>query len=165
MTCLSRLAVVLLLAASAATAGDDEFSRRSLKGLAGVYVMVEPLGAEAERNGLNKTSVQTDAELKLRQAGITVLTQAESHKTPGSPALYINVNIFGGPLYAFSIGMELYQDVRLDRDPSTWIPGATTWSVTAVGIVSRENFRNIRDYIKDRVDEFINAYLSVNPKK
>ena len=72
MTCLSRVAMFLLVAASAATAGDDEFSRRSLKGLAGVYVMVEPLGAEAERDGLNKTSVQTDAELKLREAGITV---------------------------------------------------------------------------------------------
>jgi hypothetical protein len=157
--------MVLLLAGSAATAGDDEFSRRSLKGLAGVYVMVEPLGSEVEQGGLTKTSIQTDAELKLRQAGITVLTQAESHKTPGSPALYIHVNGFGGPLYAFSMIAELYQDVRLDRDPSTWIPGATTWSIDSVGIARRDNFRIIRDEIKDMVDQFINAYLSVNPRK
>jgi hypothetical protein len=45
------------------------------------------------------------------------------------------------------------------------ISGATTWSVTAVGTVGRENLRNIRDFIKDDVDKFVNAYLSVNPKK
>ncbi len=165
MTCSSRLAVVLLLAASAATAGDDEICRASLKGLKGVYVLIEPLQADVERGGLNKTSIQTDVELKLRQAGITVLTEAEMLAALGHPTLYINVNTHSGPMYAFSIRVELCQDVRLDRDPSLQLSDATTWSVGAVGTVGRNNFRDIRDHIKDSVDEFINAYLSVNPKK
>ena len=165
MTGLSRLAMFLLLAASAATAGDDEFSRPSLKGLKGVYVLVEPLEAEVERDGLNQTSIQTDVELRLRQAGIKVLTEAERLAAPGTPFLYVLVNAKSGSPYAFSINVELCQDVRLDRDPSMQISGATTWSVTAVGTVGRNNLRDIRDMVKDYVDRFINAYLSVNPKK
>jgi len=61
--------------------------------------------------------------------------------------------------------VELKQNVRLDRDPSMWLPGVTTWSVDAVGTVGREKLRNLRDGIKDYVDRFINAYLSVNPKR
>jgi hypothetical protein len=155
----------LLVAASAATAQDDEISRQSLKELKGVVVLVEPLKAEVEQDGLTKTSIQTDVELKLRQAGIAVLTQAEGHAVPGGPVLYINVNTSSGPLYAFSIRVEVCQDVRLDRDPSIRIIGATTWSVAGGGSVGRNNLRVIRDGIKDHVDQFINAYLSVNPRK
>jgi len=36
--------------------------------------------------------------------------------------------------------------------------------VAEVGTVGRDNLRDIRNSTKDRVDEFINAYLSVNPK-
>ena len=165
MTCLSRLATVLLLAASAATAQDTEINRQSLKGLKGVYVLVESLQPGAERDGLNKTSIQTDVELKLRQAGIMVLTEAESFETPGAPHLYINLNTRSGSVYAFSINVRLRQTVRLDRDPSMQLSAVTTWSEEALGIIGRDNLREIRDYIKDYVDQFINAYLSVNPKK
>jgi hypothetical protein len=55
--------------------------------------------------------------------------------------------------------------VRLDRDPSIKIFAATTWDVAELGTVGRVNLRSIRERIKDLVDMFINAYLSVNPKK
>ena len=166
MTCLSRVAMFLLVAASAATAGGDtENDRQSLKGLEGVGVVVEDLEAEVEQGGLNTTSIRTDVELKLRQAGITVLTEAEVLAAPGGPILHINVSTVGGPLYAYFVGVELCQDVRLDRDPSIRIFTAVTWSVGAVGTVGRSNLRDIRNSIKDHVDEFLNAYLSVNPKR
>jgi hypothetical protein len=157
--------MVFLLAASAATAQDADVSRQSLKGLKGVQVLVESLEAEVEQGGLTKTSIQTDVELKLRQAGITVLTAAESMAAPGSPYLYINVNTQGGPLYAFSIRVELKQSVRLDRDPSIEVYGVATWSAESVGTVGQDHLRDIRGPIKDYVDQFVNAYLSVNPRK
>lgn len=159
MTRLSRLVMVLLVAANAATAVDAGFSRASLKGLKGVQVLVEPLQTEVEQGGLNKASIQTDVELKLRQAGITVLTEE------GTPYLYIDVNTSSGSLYAYFVGVKLCQTVRLDRDPSIQVLLATTWDVGEVGTVGRVNLRSIRDRIKDLVDMFINAYLSVNPKK
>jgi hypothetical protein len=159
--------MVLLVAASAATAADTEFTRPSLKGLNAVEVLVESLSTEAERDGLNKTSIQTDVQLKLRQAGIRVLTRAERFETPGWPFLYIDVAVklrTDVPVYAYSINVELEQSVRLDRAPSIQL-SATTWSVGSVGAVGRNKLRTVRDDIKDHVDEFINAYLSVNPKK
>jgi hypothetical protein len=163
------LAVVLLVAVSSATAQDDDprGERQSLKGLKGVYVLVEDLKAEAERDGLNQASIRTDVELKLRQAGITVLTKAEAEAAPGAPCLYISVDTKGSQsesLYGVSMKVELKQNVRLDRDPSMWLPGVTTWSVEAVGTVGRGKLRNLRDRVKDYADRFINAYLSVNPK-
>ena len=68
-------------------------------------------------------------------------------------------------MYAHSSRVEFRQDVRLDRDPNIQIPAATTWSAAAVGAVGRNDLRSIRDSIKDCVDRFINAYLSVNPRK
>lgn len=162
MTRLSRLAMVLLVAAGAATGqSDSEATRRSLKGLEGVRVLVESLSAEAERDGLNETTIQTDVELKLRQAGIRVLTKETG------PYLYISVNASlqtDFRLYAFAISVEFNQSVRLDRDPDVWIPGAVTWRVGGVGSVGQFKLRQLRDSIRDYVDQFINAYLSVNPK-
>lgn len=158
-------AVILGVMASPAAAGDNENTRQSLKGLRGLSVLVEALETEVERNGLNKASIQTDVELKLRQAGIAVLTEAGSHAAPGEPFLYVNVSTSGGPLYAYSIEVEFRQTVRLDRDPSIKIFGATTWSVGGGGAVGQHSLRDIRDGIEDYVDGFINAYLSVNPKR
>ena len=165
MTCLSRLAMVLLVAASAATASDNENDRRSLKGLKALNVAVEDLKPEVEQGGLNKTSIQSDVELKLRQAGIAVLTKAEMRATPGAPYLYINVSTHSGSLYSVSITVELCQAVRLDRDPSLWLPDATTWSVMGVGVVGQDKLPELRDGIKHYIDQFISAYLSVNPRK
>jgi hypothetical protein len=67
------LVVALVVMVGVATAGDNELTRRSLKGLKWVFVAVEGLEAEVEQNGLTKIAIQTDVELKLRQAGICVL--------------------------------------------------------------------------------------------
>lgn len=42
--------------------------------------------------------------------------------------------------------------------------GAATWNSSWTGSVGRDNSSAIRDRVKDTVDEFINAYLSVNPR-
>lgn len=56
------------------------------------------------------------------------------------------------------------QRVSLKRDSQISI-NAVTWNVESVGIAGSDNLNDVRDRIKDRVDQFINAYLSVNPKK
>jgi hypothetical protein len=165
------MAILLLTVTSAAAQGDDKYSRRSLMGLKGVYVLVTILPAEAEAGGLNRSAIQTDVELKLRQAGIKVLTETEATAVPGAPSLYVEATLPGGKgttttgLYACSLNVRLEQIVRLERDPITGILAATTWSAPGiVGMVGQENLRMLRDTIKDMVDQFINAWLSVNPK-
>jgi hypothetical protein len=67
-------------------------------------------------------------------------------------------------IYAVSIKIALFQDVLIVRDSKTRVI-ASTWDKSSVKIVGANNVATgVRDSVKDHVDEFINDYLSVNPK-
>jgi len=127
-------------------------------------VVIEDLGPEVERAGLTKQQLQTDVELRLRHAGIRVLTQQERLVMPGDPWLYINVNVMldSVGLAIFGIHVELCQDASLKTDGSLAI--VSTWSVGITGSIGRQRLSYIRDDVRDLVDMFINAYLSINPR-
>jgi len=155
------IATFVLLPARCAP-GDNERTRNSLRGLAGAEVLIEGLSADAKQDGLNEQDIQTDVELTLRLAGIKVLTRRESITTPGIPCLYVNVGLLSrGGTYTSSIEVSLEQEALLERDPTIRTTVAT-WSVGSIGIVGKTQ---IRGAIKDEIDKFLNAYLSVNPKK
>jgi hypothetical protein len=157
--------IFFLNTASYGLAQDDEDTRPTLRGFPGVYVVVEPLNPQIERDGLTTDQVQRDMELKLRTAGIKVLSKEEFQKTLGKPYLYVNVNI--SPLrtqitrYIFYIRLEFNQEVSLVNSPMTVVP-AGTWSAGGWGIDF--SLENIRDILKNQVEKFANAYLAVNPK-
>ena len=146
--------------------GDIDYKRDALKGLEGVYVLIEPIRSEAQEDGLTEVLLQTDVELQLRKAGIKVLTKEECFKTPGAPYLYINVNTVkfkNLELYSFNIKIELTQYIQLERNPSITIP-ADTWSVGMVGSVVASQMKSfVRESLGNLVDKFINDYLVVNP--
>ena len=126
--------------------------------------------------GLSEEAIRTDVELKLRMAGIPVLSGlAEASTTPGRPIL--SIVLFGTQQDAggtsqlktaiYSIDVEFYQKVRLVRWAMAYELSAITWSVGTFGVkkdTDAEIVRKIREFTKDLVDSFINAYLSVNPK-
>jgi hypothetical protein len=64
---------------------DTEDTRATLRGVEGVLVVVEDLGDDVEQAGLTRQQLQTDVELRVRQAGIRVLTRAEREGMPGTP--------------------------------------------------------------------------------
>jgi hypothetical protein len=168
---LNRLSWVVLLTLLGTTtrsfARDDEYTRKSLVGLQGVYVLVEPFESEVTRQGLTTAAVQTDAELRLRKAGIRVLTREEHFKTPGTPYLYLNAIIStGSTMWGISQTVELNQDVMLGRDPRITVT-AVTWDDKRGGAIRNVSnvARSIRDSFNDMVDEFVNAYLAMNPKE
>jgi hypothetical protein len=143
---------------------DSERTRATLRGVQRVEVVVERLEPDVERAGLTQQQLQIDVELQLRKAGIRVLTQREALAVPGQPYLYINANVVprSGELTAYSISVELEQLASLETNGSLAI--ASTWSAGSTGSVGSERLDFIRGRIKDRVDEFINAYLSVHPR-
>jgi hypothetical protein len=53
------------------------FQRETLRNLPGVWVVVEKLPSELDQRGVTQGQVQTDAENRLRKAGIAILTQEE----------------------------------------------------------------------------------------
>ena len=168
------LVIFLMFLAFAGSAGevcasDDQLSRNSLRGLQGFDVAVEYHDPDAERDGLTKGQIQTDVELRLRKAGIKVLTSEESLKLPaGSPILYVDVHsvFMKGiiPIYIFSIDVELEQDVSLVRSPDIQVRGVT-WSKSMMGTIDKKKLGTVRENINDLVDKFINVYLAANPKK
>jgi hypothetical protein len=95
--------MLLLAGASPAVAQDTQ-----LKGLAGVRVVVTWAGAEADRG-----AIQTDVELRLRQAGIRVLTEPEQAQTPGHPVLFIGIGAIGPVI---PVAIELGERVWLERE-------------------------------------------------
>ncbi len=148
-------------------ARDLPGERESLAGLAGVYVIVEEMDPVVEREGLARSTLQTDVEVKLRQAGIRVLTRTEWPVAPGSPHLYLRVTTLRvgeeWQVYAVEILLDLGQEVMLARKPTIALV-APTWRTSWVGAVGAKKLDWVRERVRDRVDEFINAYLAANPK-
>ena len=52
---------------------SDELGAKTLKGMTTITVVVENLAASAHEDGLDENSIRTDAELKLRLAGLKVV--------------------------------------------------------------------------------------------
>jgi hypothetical protein len=162
---------VMVIVCSVAFGADDDnpYARETLRGLRGIKVVIEHLKPHTERAGLRRSQIQTDVKLRLRKAGIRVLTLEEGLATPGGPYLYININSSPGTgplanLVAFNIEVALKQSAFLTRNTAITTLGATTWSIGFLVGVHQEDVRQIRDYVGDLVDAFINDYLSVNRK-
>jgi len=156
------------ISASPIHSSDSERARLSLKGLQGIPVLIEELPSAFQEAGLTEYQVQTDVELKLRRAGIKVLSATDDADAPGNPSLYIQIwGVKSKNLPdAFSVSFEiqLQQKVFLSRSPDLilWAP---TWSLSSWGLILETSFtQRVREKIKDLTDKFINAYLSVNPK-
>ena len=160
------LVFVMLYLSSSAVASDAKSNRASLRGLEGVYVKVDGLTPEIEKEGLTKALIRKDVYSKLQASGIRILSKEKWFDVMGSPHLYVNINCLKlreTKEYIYSIRIAFRQNAYPEREP-VLILGAATWSVGGiVGITYR--FDKIRSSVRGRVDEFIRAYLSVNPKK
>src|SRR5438132_243990 len=122
----SVLFVVYILASVVSKGDDSEFSHPSLKGLLGVEVVVQDLSQSATDAGLTVDALRTEVELKLRFAGIKVLSAREL--APGRPYLYVQVIADSREnLYYYSARVNLAQDVLLSRSPRVEVV-AQTWT-------------------------------------
>jgi hypothetical protein len=166
--CAALLIGILLLTSQPSDGSSDCGNACGLRGLGAIGVLVEDVPSDLQQDGLTVDDLQTDVELRLRQAGIRVLTvtMRERLKIPVSPFLsvwIVSKKVSSGH-YAFSISVSLMQQVHLSRNPSIEM-SAMTWHAASVGYVSNPGIRrNLRQYVSDTVDRFINAYLAVNPK-
>jgi hypothetical protein len=139
--------------------------RESLRGLSGVYVYVQPVAKEVDAGGLSTTQIQTFVEKQLREAGISL--QSEPQAANGSATLLIVLSTVKRPAeeaYLFDVEVSLLQAIHLARrnDPDPF-PGQT-WSQKALGITGPRRMELMLEPLKVRVSDFINDYLSVNPK-
>lgn len=141
--------------------------RDTLRGLKEISVLVEYLPDDVEREGLNREHLQRDIEVRLRQAGLHVLTITEVANSPGAPYLYVAVYPITGPSVnanAYAVALTLKQLVQLSRNPTTEL-FATTWE-GPIQLSSPGDHRilDIRTRIFDAVGRFIIDYRDVNSK-
>lgn len=141
--------------------------RDTLRGLREISVLVEFLPDDVEREGLSREHLTHDIEVRLRQAGLRVLTISEIANSPGAPYLYVAIYPVTGPsvnVNAYAIGLTLKQLVQLSRNPTTEL-FATTWEGPAPpSSLSAPRLLDIRSRISGVLERFIIDYLAVNPK-
>ena len=168
MSTLPVLAALLLGCGTSLFAGDSEADRQTLKGITGVKVVIGQISQDALHDGLSASQIQTDVELRLRKAGVKVISLLGSDD---SVLLWVDANLMkvsGEPqilqnLYIFNCEVSLIQGVSVAKN-NTFALDAT-WSTEVLGNIGRNSMsKGIRDIIGDLVDKFLNAYLSVNPK-
>ena len=183
MTChLNRPRLMLFLGMLIASAtclyavDDGPSARATLKGIKAIVVLVEQFDASAINDGLTMESVQTDVELRLRKGGVKVLQQpslqdalrASNSEAFSAPVLYININTAKGrepldDLYAVNILITVHQHVKVKSNGAS--ATADTWGTGIIFMVPRSSMSSATQLVlADIVDEFINAYVSVNPK-
>lgn len=136
-------------------AQDD---RDTLRGLQGFPVIVARLEPEIEKEGLTKEQLQTDTEVKLRMAGIKVLSLEEAIQVKGSPYFYLNVRVdkLRSGCYSFNISTELIEEAY-----PLWESAWTQLELLGFSC----SLCDVRHHAQDMVDEFINEYLAANQKQ
>ncbi|HBC47090.1 MAG TPA: hypothetical protein DEO84_12260 [candidate division Zixibacteria bacterium] len=167
---LGSFGLVLTTLSSSTKARDDNFSRGSLKGLDSIFVQIDPLPSYIDGYETYTNQIRTDTELKLRLAGINVVTSA-GDIPPGGLALnrdgatlYLSFTFLGNKssdVLTYSMELQIWHWVSLMRNIDIGSP-AITWSCGGIGTQSIPE--DLRRQAKDMVEIFINAYLSVNPK-
>jgi hypothetical protein len=150
-----------------AFAFDTAVTRSSLRGLPGIFVLVQRLNPELEAEGLTKEQIQLDIESKLQTAKIRLLSKEQYSKTPEAPFLHVvpavlKVRVGTTSLYTYTVIVRLCQSVHLARNHAIETPGFTWTSEGTYGVVRA--IGDIRSKIADEVDKFISTYSSVNPK-
>ena len=162
-----QLTALVGMALVSSALAQDPTAAETLRGLTGVDVVVEDpqAGPEAERAGLTRSTLQSDIESQLREAGIRVLSDDEWQAAPDRPWLFVRVQTMrpAAGVYGYIISVDVMQRVRLARDPNIDAV-AMTWTTGEIGSVGGDNVSRIRDSVQAQVDLFINAYWAVNPK-
>jgi hypothetical protein len=164
-----RVLILLVLALYWPTVGFSFTAdkRDTLRGLREISVLIEYLPDDLEREGLNREQLRRDIEVRLRQAGLHVLTLSEVANLPGAPYLYVAVYPIIGPsvnVNAYAVALTLKQLVQLSRNPTTEL-FATTWEGPIhFSSLSDSRVFDIRSRIFDAVGRFIVDYRDVNSR-
>jgi len=164
----SSLAVLLTMVVSTAFGLDSETSRQTLSGLRGVYVLVEDLQPNivkfSHKFNFSRDQLRKNVELKLRGAGIKVLSRNEWLASPGKPILCVAVNTHQREKYwwAYDIRVELHQMASLEVNPATKAM-VNTWSTNMTGVMNIGTLNTLNEQVKVLTGLFINAFFSVNP--
>ena len=155
------LLLLALLPAYTHAQDTSIFDAGVLKDVGPLHVFVNYANPDFEGLGLRRDDIQRDVELKLRLAGITIGDDFFDY-------LYVNVSGVcpsDSGVCGYGITVDYNEVVFVLRGDEYRTVISSTWdAVGETGTVGSGNLASIRDGVKDMVDEFVNAYLTANPK-
>jgi hypothetical protein len=159
----SAVLLVILTISTHAMAHLSAADRELLRGLDGFRLAVDRIRPDVERDGLFRSTLREDMELRLRMGGVNVLSEEEADKKPDAPCLYLYVDALKCSLgYVYKIRLSLMEPVKLVRN-NVKVSATVLMIPDELGITA--NLSDIRDAAGDFVDEFVKAWKAVNPKK
>lgn len=146
---------------------DEDTSLKSLRGVKELAIVIEGIPNFLEKE-LKKEIVRKDIQNKLQIVGIKVLADKDASAL-NKPLMHVAmlieprgvVNTPGEERCSFYISVSIQQVVVLERDASIRFFSAS-WSSAERG--AGRSGEDVRYVIKDLVDKFLTAYVSVNPK-
>ena len=160
------LPLCLMAMLSGVEGQGNEAERNTMKGLAGVGILVGDLPEGMVQAGLTSEMVRSDVELQLKKAGIQVYTDEERKKALGRPTVLVVIEWAVWPnkgLFAASIDVELCQDVVvMSNRQRVW---NTTWAVGAMYGGPLADMEPVRAKVRELIDHLAKDYLAVNPKE
>jgi hypothetical protein len=155
-----KLLLFAFLGSALYAAGDGPLDRATLRGIAGVNIVVDPVDPVVEKAGATRPELAARLEDRLRGADIPI----DSASREFVALRLTSVRGGRGPLtqIAVAITISLYQPVELVRDPK--VRTATqTWEVETVLLAGTGAlYRACQDSIDDLAARFVAAYRSVN---
>jgi hypothetical protein len=181
------LTFVVLLIVCSSTAAAQTVGTDTLEGVDSLWVLVEGL-SPAPDAALPRSTVQTQVELRLRQAGLRVVAgDRDDLLLTGIPHLVVQLTVMEvRDLTVFSVNTSLQQSVLIagdadaftkellawSKDPNSAYPSppkslfAPTWHcagslATAPGDSFAEKAQQI---VSNQIDAFLNDYLAVSPR-
>jgi hypothetical protein len=158
----ARCFAIILTLALVVAGGSYAYSRDDylLQGLKRVRVIMEYLGPESEDAGLTRAEMLPFVRRKFEIAGIKVAPLDSD-----APSIYVKIKVAKFEnIYGYYIEIQLRESVTPLRLPPATT--AITWHGTPVLSYSGPfRLHEIVSEVETRVDEFVNAWLSVNSKK
>lgn len=148
-----------VLASAMSTSAQPSTTRDSLRGLGAIPVKVQV----SKGAGTTPDRLLEFVELRLRRSGIVVPENNSPALRDGHAVLRVEVNSSEDGAYLLGVNLRLTQDVTLKRRPSTQAHVAT-WEQSLSGGEQKSNEPNVRRWLSDLLDSFINDYLAVNQK-
>ena len=134
---------------------------RTLKGIQEFFIMIEDLPGDAASAGLTKADLEREVEFKLSLAGVKI---SDNYR---AVIIYVNLAILkvDDYEYTYSLDVAIRQDAILSISGEKAI-NITTWSRSSLGYAGSRGIKDaILRSLKEKLDTFLLAYVTVNPSR
>jgi len=159
----SAVCLAGVLAAKVFALSEKQLSLTEIKALC---VFVQGVTEETKETGLTEKQIKRDVELKLKRAGIRVVSEEECSELAGSPVLYVNISARKRKqtaAFVYHVNIGLLQKVSLVRSPKIRIM-SITWTKGQLGHCPAKSFvKSAQQTVGYLIERFLNDYRTANP--